>query len=190
MTILVFGKTGQVATELSRLPHVLCLRRKDADLMNPAACAEAIKSRRARAVINAAAYTNVDRAEAEEHIACMVNSQSPKGIAQACADMDIPFVHISTDYVFDGLGRKPWAPETRPNPQNAYGRTKLAGEVAIREVGGKFAILRTSWVFSPKGENFVKSMLRLGATRDVLSVVSDQIPRRGSKQVRRCRLWQ
>ena len=174
MTILVFGKTGQVATELSRLPDVVCLNREDVDLVDPTACVNAIIFYRPRAVINAAAYTNVDRAETEEHIAHLVNAQSPRAMAQACADIAIPFVHISTDYVFDGSGQKAWSPDGPTVPQNAYGRTKLAGEIAIRDVGGRFAILRTSWVFSPHGGNFVKSMLRLGAATDALSVVSDQ----------------
>ena len=175
MTILVFGRTGQVATELARLPDVLCLGRKVADLTDPAACADIVKSHRPRAVINAAAYTNVDRAEQEERIAHLVNAESPKAIAQACADIEVPFVHISTDYVFDGTGQTPWTPDARTCPQNVYGRTKQSGEVAIRDVGGRFAILRTSWVFSPHRENFVKSMLGLGATREVLRVVADQI---------------
>jgi dTDP-4-dehydrorhamnose reductase len=175
MTILVFGKTGQVATELSPLSDVLCLGRADVDLTDPMACANAIASHRPRAVINAAAYTDVDRAEVEENIAQVVNTRAPQVMAQACADIDIPFVHISTDYVFDGSGSEPWTSDHQPNPQNAYGRTKIAGEAAIREIGGRFAILRTSWVFSAHGKNFVKSMLKFGATRDEFCVVSDQI---------------
>ncbi len=175
MTILVFGKTGQVATELSPLSGVLCLGRADVDLTDPMACTNAIASHRPQAVINAAAYTDVDRAEVEEDIAQVVNAGAPQAMAQACADIDIPFVHISTDYVFDGSGAEPWTSDHQPDPQNAYGRTKLAGEAAIREIGGRFAVLRTSWVFSAHGQNFVKSMLKLGTTRDELSVVSDQI---------------
>ncbi|SMX32740.1 dTDP-4-dehydrorhamnose reductase [Octadecabacter ascidiaceicola] len=175
MTILAFGRTGQVATELSYLPNVMCFGRDDADLTDPVACAKLVETHRPRAVINAAAYTNVDRAEVEEDIAHLVNAEAPKAIAQACADIDIPFVHISTDYVFDGSGHDPWPPDARPFPLNTYGRTKLSGENAISEVGGRYVILRTSWVFSPNGENFVKSMLRLGATRDELRIVADQV---------------
>lgn len=174
MTILVFGKTGQVATELACLPDVHCLGRKDADLSDPAICAKAIALHRPSAVINAAAYTDVDRAEGDERIAHVVNALSPKAMAQACAGIDIPFVQISTDYVFDGSGQEPWVPAAHTCPQNVYGRTKRAGEAAIREVGGRFAVLRTSWVFSPSGANFVKSMLKHGAACEGLTVVSDQ----------------
>ena len=175
MSVLVFGKSGQVATELRRLGDVLALGRDMADLGEPAACAAAITRHRPRAVINAAAYTAVDRAEEEEAQARIVNADAPGAMARACADLEIPFLHISTDYVFDGSGETPWSPSDPVAPQNAYGRTKAAGEAAIRDSGARHAILRTSWVFSVHGSNFVKTMLRLGETRDALSVVSDQI---------------
>lgn len=175
MTLLVFGKTGQVATELARLaPDALYLGRDEADLSDPAACAAAIEAHRPEGVINAAAYTAVDRAEEEEALATVINGDAPGAMAQACAALDIPFVHISTDYVFDGSGRMPWRPDAPTAPLGAYGRSKLAGEQAVRGAGGAHVILRTSWVFSAHGANFVRTMLRLGREQDTLRVVSDQ----------------
>ena len=173
--ILVFGKTGQVATELQRLGNVVVLRRDQADLSNPAACADAIRTHAPSAVINAAAYTAVDRAEEEEALATTINGDAPTAMARACADLGIPLIHISTDYVFAGTGDAPWQPDDPTAPQNAYGRSKWAGEQGIRASGCTHAILRTSWVFSAHGANFVKTMLRLSDTRDQISVVDDQI---------------
>ncbi len=173
--ILVFGRTGQVATELQRQADVLALGRDRADLSDPAACAAAIRAHRPSAVINAAAYTAVDRAEEQEPLATVINGDAPGAMARACADLGIPLVHVSTDYVFDGTGTCPWAPTDPVSPQNAYGRSKLAGETAVRAAGGAHAILRTSWVFSAHGNNFVKTMLRLSETRAALNVVEDQI---------------
>ena len=175
MSILVFGKTGQLARELALLDGVTCLGRAQVDLSDPAACAEAIGHYAPVAVINAAAYTAVDRAEEEDALAQVVNGAAPAAMAQACAELDIPFVTVSTDYVFDGSGTTPWQPSDAVAPINAYGRSKLAGEEAVAAVGGRYAILRTSWVVSAHGHNFVKTMLRLGAERDHLSIVGDQI---------------
>ena len=176
MSILVFGKTGQVACELQHLhPEFTYLSREEADLSNPDACAEAILATKPSAVINAAAYTAVDHAEDEESLAYTINAAAPAAMANACATLGIPFVHISTDYVFDGSGEISRAPDAPTAPINAYGRTKLAGEEAIRASGALHAILRTSWVFSGHGNNFVKTMLRLSETRDTLSIVADQI---------------
>ncbi|GGF46265.1 dTDP-4-dehydrorhamnose reductase [Mameliella alba] len=173
--ILVFGRTGQVATELQRLGDVTALGRDQADLADPGACAEAIRTRQPRVVINAAAYTAVDRAEDEEPLATTINGASPAAMARACAAIGTPLVHISTDYVFDGSGTRPWSPDDPTRPINAYGRSKLAGETGIRAAGGSHAILRTSWVFSAHGNNFVKTMLRLGKDCDRLSIVADQV---------------
>ena len=173
--ILVFGKTGQVATELQRLSDVMALGRDEVDLSDPAACAAAIREHAPEAVINAAAYTAVDRAEEDEHLATVINGDAPNAMAKACAELGIPLVHISTDYVFEGKGDTPWQPDNVTAPQNAYGRSKLTGEAAIRQSGAVYAILRTSWVVSAHGANFVKTMLRLSETRDALNVVSDQI---------------
>jgi dTDP-4-dehydrorhamnose reductase len=175
MDILVFGQTGQVATELRAQARVTALGRDAADLGNPDACAAAIRAHRPDAVINAAAYTAVDRAEDEEALATVINGEAPGAMARACAALGIPFVHISTDYVFSGTGDRPWTPADPVGPIGAYGRSKLAGEQAIREAGGQWAVLRTSWVFSAHGTNFVKTMLRLAQTRDALNVVEDQI---------------
>lgn len=175
MTLLVFGKTGQVAQELQALADVIALGRDDADLSDLEVCATAIRKHTPEAVINAAAYTAVDRAEDEKTLAVSINGWAPAAMARTCAELGIPFVHISTDYVFDGAGEEPWKSEDSPNPKNAYGLSKLIGEKAVREAGGRYAILRTSWVFSAHGSNFVKSMLRLSETRDTLSIVSDQV---------------
>lgn len=175
MTILVFGKTGQVATELQAQAEVLALGRDRADLADPDACARAIREIMPRTVINAAAYTAVDRAEDEEPLATLINAAAPGAMAAACADLGIPLVHISTDYVFSGAGTAPFAPDNARGPLGAYGRSKLAGEEAVRASGAVHAILRTSWVFSAHGQNFLKTMLRLSETRDSLRVVDDQI---------------
>ena len=176
MTALVFGSTGQVAQELQRrLPDAVFLPRAAADLADPAACAAAIRTHRPSYVINAAAWTAVDRAETEEAAATVVNADAPTAMAQACADLRIPFLHISTDYVFDGSGTRPFTPDDPTAPIGAYGRSKAKGEAGVRAAGGAHLILRTSWVVSAHGTNFVKTMLRLGASRDTLSVVADQI---------------
>lgn len=174
-TLLVFGRSGQVATELQARGTVIALGRETADLCKPGECAELILQSGASAVINAAAYTAVDHAEEDEAVASVVNGAAPAAMARACAALEIPFVHISTDYVFDGSGTQPWAPTDKPNPLGAYGRSKLLGEDGIRASGARYAILRTSWVFSAHGSNFVKTMLRLAETREHLTVVHDQI---------------
>lgn len=174
--ILVFGRTGQVARELARIaPDATRLGRDQADLTDAQACVDAIHAHAPRAVINAAAHTAVDRAEAEEDLAVAINGTAPAAMAAACARLGIPLVHLSTDYVFDGAGTQPFAPDHPPAPLGAYGRSKLRGEAGVRAAGGPHAILRTSWVFSAHGNNFVRSMLRLGAERDSLRVVADQI---------------
>ena len=175
MNTLVFGCTGQVATELDLQADVTALDRRAADLSNPAACAAAILAQRPDVVINAAAYTAVDRAEDEPALAQTINGDAPGAMARACAELDIPFLHVSTDYVFSGGGTVPWSVRDPIAPLGVYGRTKAAGEDAVRAARGRHAILRTSWVFSPHGTNFVKTMLRLSDTRDALNVVDDQI---------------
>ncbi len=173
--ILVFGSSGQVARELSRLPETECLSRDMVDLNDPELCAAVIAQRRPTAVINAAAYTAVDRAEDEENLATLINAKAPEAMAKACAVCDIPFVGISTDYVFDGSGQQPWRPSDPAAPLGAYGRSKLAGERAVAATQARWVMLRTSWVVSAHGTNFVKTMLRLGKTREALTVVADQI---------------
>ena len=175
--VLIFGQTGQVARELARhVPagiKVEFLGRERADLGDPISCAAAIMARRPEVVINAAAWTGVDAAEASEDEAMVVNAEAPGAMARACASRGLPFLHISSDYVFDGAGDQPFAVDHPTAPLGAYGRSKLAGEELVLEAGG--LILRTSWVFSAHGANFVKTMLRLGIARDSLNVVADQI---------------
>ncbi|MEE9455417.1 MAG: dTDP-4-dehydrorhamnose reductase [Paracoccaceae bacterium] len=175
MKILVFGKTGQVARELQRQADVTALDRSQADLSDPAACAAIVRHTDADVIINAAAYTAVDQAESNEGLATIINAVAPTEIAKVAAARGLPFLHISTDYVFDGSGNAPRNPDDATSPINAYGRSKLAGEQGVAAAGGTYAILRTSWVFSAHGANFVKTMLRLGKERSALSIVNDQI---------------
>ncbi len=175
LSILVFGHSGQVATELGKDAEVTALPRAEVDLTDPSACTDAILNRRPRAVINAAAFTAVDSAESAHDEARQVNAAAPEAMAKACLNLQIPFVHISTDYVFDGTGNAPRNIDDKTGPLQVYGQSKLDGEARIMAVGGCHTILRTSWVFSEHGANFVKTMLRLAATRDELSVVADQV---------------
>ncbi len=178
MKALVFGKTGQLALELARRAGDVTLEmhgRETADFSDPAACAALVAASDADAVINAVAYTAVDAAEQDEALATVVNGETPGAIARACAKKGLPFVHVSTDYVFDGTGETPFTPDHPTAPLGAYGRSKLVGEEAVRAADGPHAILRTSWVVSAHGKNFVKTMLRLGAERDKLTIVADQV---------------
>lgn len=175
MDLLVFGRTGQVAQELARLvPQARFLSRAQADLSDPAACAAAIRASGAAAVLNAAAHTGVDRAESEPDLARRINAEAPAAMARACAELGLPFLSISTDYVFDGSGERPWHETDPTGPLGVYGASKLAGEQGIASAGGQWSVLRTSWVFSAHGANFVRTMLRLGRERDELRVVADQ----------------
>lgn len=179
MKLLVFGRNGQVASELRRRGEaagivIEALARPGIDLADPAGCAARIAATDADAVINAAAYTAVDKAESEEALAWAINAEAPGIMARAARERDLPFLHVSTDYVFDGKGTAPRRPTDQTGPINAYGRSKLGGEIAIAQEGGKYAILRTSWVFSAHGANFLKTMLKLSETRAELSVVADQ----------------
>lgn len=177
MKVLVFGQTGQVARELARvIPAGVAARflgRAQADLTQPDACAAQITD--CDIVINAAAWTAVDLAESHEDEATLINADAPSAMARACAAQGVPMIHISTDYVFDGAGGAPFAPDHLTAPLGAYGRSKLGGEAGIRASGARAVILRTSWVFSAHGNNFLKTMLRLGGARESLNVVADQI---------------
>jgi len=179
MRLVLFGRTGQVATEVQRrLPEGVALEllgREEADFARPTDVFNAARSLQADAVINAVAYTAVDKAETETDLAETVNGASVTALARACAETGTPLVHISTDYVFAGDGTRVWEPDDPTHPLGAYGRSKLIGEEGIRDSGARHAILRTSWVFSAHGANFVKTMLRLGAEREELRIVADQI---------------
>lgn len=178
MKVLVFGATGQVATELQRRAGNVVLDmvgRDRADFTDPDSCARLVGDTDADAIINAVAYTAVDRAEDEAELADLVNGITPTAIGQMAAGRGLPLVHISTDYVFDGTGTQPWSVDSPTAPLGVYGLSKLSGEHGIRASKGPHAILRTSWVVSAHGGNFVKTMLRLGAERDSLSIVGDQI---------------
>jgi dTDP-4-dehydrorhamnose reductase len=180
MRTLVFGKSGQVARALAEIAQrdrlaMTFVPRAQADLTDAAACTALIHASDVDVVINAAAYTAVDRAEQEASTAHAVNATAPGAMAVAAAAKGVPFVHISTDYVFDGQGDVPRQVSDPVTPQSVYGTTKLAGEEAVRAAEGVHAIIRTSWVFSATGTNFLKTMLRLGTERDQLSIVGDQI---------------
>jgi dTDP-4-dehydrorhamnose reductase len=178
MRLLVFGRTGQVAAELAALAGpdlwVTCLGRETADLSDPGACAAAIAAHPADAVINVAAFTAVDAAEGDEAAAHVVNADAPGAMAGAAAAKGVPFLHVSTDYVFPGTPGRPWREDDPTGPLSAYGRTKLAGERAALAAGGDVTVLRTAWVFAGHGKNFLRTMLRLGAERPELAVVDDQ----------------
>ena len=181
-SVLVIGRTGQLARELAAAPApagmaLEFLGREALDLSRPEAAGDRVRARSPGLVLLAAAYTAVDRAEGDEETAMRVNAAAPGAIARACAEIGAPLVHVSTDYVFDGAKPEPYVETDPVRPASVYGRSKLAGERRIAESGARAAILRTSWVYSPFGSNFVKTMLRLSETRDEVSVVADQLGR-------------
>ena len=178
---LQFGTTGQLARELTKAASglsefsVRALSHSQADFQYPALVAKAaLDSGPIDIVINATAYTAVDKAESEPGLARQINTNSVAALAKACHARNIPLIHVSTDYVFDGRKDEPYLERDTPNPLGVYGVTKLEGEDAIRTNLGLHAIIRTSWVYSAHGTNFVKTILRLGAQRDVLRIVDDQ----------------
>ncbi len=177
--ILVTGKTGQVGHELLRalepLGEVTGLGRGEMDLADADSIRAAIREANAAIVVNAAAYTAVDKAEAEADLAVRINGLAPGIMAEEAARAGALFVHYSTDYVFNGAGHAPYRETDAPNPLNTYGRSKLAGETAIRASGARHLIFRTSWVYSARGSNFLLTMLRLARERKELSIVNNQI---------------
>ncbi len=184
MDILLLGPNGQVGHELRRLAQplgeVTKMGRSEVDLMQPEQIWTAVEETQPDVVLNAAAYTAVDRAEEEPDRAKKVNAEAPRILAKATREVGAWLVHYSTDYVFDGEKRKPYTEDDQPNPVNEYGKTKYEGEEAIRAVSGKHLILRTSWVYSDRRSNFFRTMLRLGeeyrqGEHDRLTVVDDQI---------------
>lgn len=179
MDILILGGGGQVGTELRGLAwpegvQPLAPERTELDITDEAAVSAKIGERDWGAVINAAAYTAVDKAESEVGAAWRLNALAPAYLAAATAAKKIPLVHVSTDYVFDGSGESNYRPDAPVNPQSVYGASKAAGEIAVRSANPRHAILRTAWVVSPHRGNFVKTMLRLASERERLSVVDDQ----------------
>ncbi|HYF59580.1 MAG TPA: dTDP-4-dehydrorhamnose reductase [Burkholderiaceae bacterium] len=178
MKILILGRTGQLGWALERraapLGEIVSLGRAELDLGDPAAVASAVAVHRPDAVLNAAAYTAVDRAEQERDAAFAVNATAPEALAAACARHGALLVHYSTDYVFDGRKPEPYVETDPTGPINVYGASKRAGELAIEASGAAAIVLRTSWVYGDHGGNFAKTMLRLATERDALRVVADQ----------------
>ena len=182
MKILLLGKNGQVGWELQRslvpLGEVLALDRSSTshcgDLSNLEGLAETVRVFRPQVVVNAAAYTAVDKAESDSSTAHLVNALAPEVLSQACAALGALLVHYSTDYVFDGSGQTPWLETDATGPLNVYGHSKLAGEQGIAKQGAKHVIFRTSWVYGTEGGNFAKTMLRLAQERDKMAVINDQ----------------
>ena len=179
MKVLLFGRTGQVGSALAEqavAPAVVqSLNRADVDLADSSAIERVICQTQPDVVINAAAYTAVDRAESEPDEAYQVNAKAPGVMAQACLECQAVFVHYSTDYVFDGRGRQPYVEDSPTGPTGVYARSKLAGELAVMAAGGQAIILRTGWVYSHDGRNFLHTMLRLAESGEPLSVVGDQV---------------
>lgn len=178
MRIAVTGSMGQVATSLleraGRDFEIVLLGRRVFLLEDRAAVLNGLKSAKPDVVINAAAYTLVDEAETEESLAVAINGEGAGNVADAAARIGAPLIQLSTDHVFDGALDRPWREDDPAVPANAYGRSKLAGERAVADACDNSAIVRTAWLFSPHGENFVRSMLALAGTRDEVSVVADQ----------------
>jgi dTDP-4-dehydrorhamnose reductase len=178
MRILVTGANGQVGWELSRsllpLGEVIALDRTQADLSKPESLVPIVRTLKPQIIVNAAAYTAVDRAESEEELATLVNARSVEVLAEESHRLGALLIHYSTDYVFDGSKASPYSEDDTVNPLNAYGRSKLMGEQAIRNIGGDWLIFRTSWVYAERGKNFVKTILRLAAEREELKIVGDQ----------------
>ncbi|SFR14185.1 dTDP-4-dehydrorhamnose reductase [Desulfoscipio geothermicus] len=179
LKIMLTGKNGQVGWELQRtlapLGQVIALGRQDLDLADPGQIRERVREIKPDIIVNAAAYTAVDKAEEEPELAMSVNGIAPGILAEEAKLIDAAIVHYSTDYVFNGQKNSPYTEEDEPEPLNVYGKTKLAGEQAIKAVGVPYLILRTSWVYGMRGKNFLLTILRLAWEREELRVVDDQI---------------
>ena len=177
-TILLTGETGQVGFELNRLlpalGTVIAPGREELDLLDAERIRRVVRETRPQIIVNAAAYTAVDAAESDESTANAVNGEAPGVLAEEAKRLNALLVHYSTDYVFDGAKRSPYVENDSVNPLNVYGKTKLAGEQAIRESGALHLIFRTSWIYSTRGRNFLLTILRLATEREELRLVSDQ----------------
>ncbi len=178
MHILLLGKTGQIGWELQRtlapLGKITDLGRSDLDLTDQWAIRSSVRSLKPDLIVNAAAYTSVDEAEKEEDLAMAINGIAPGILAEESALIKAALVHYSTDYVFDGKKGEPYTEQDKPNPLSIYGKTKLAGEEAIRQIGIPHLILRTGWIYGLRGKNFLLTMKRLASERDELAIVNDQ----------------
>jgi dTDP-4-dehydrorhamnose reductase len=178
MRILVTGRDGQLGWELVRalapLGEVIAVGRGECDLAQPDQTRAAVRGARPELIVNAAAYTAVDRAESEPALAQAINADAPALLAEEAKRLGAALIHYSTDYVFDGRTASPYVETDAVNPLSAYGRTKLAGELAVAAAGVPHFIARTSWVFAARGRNFVRTVLRLARERDVLTIVDDQ----------------
>lgn len=181
MVVLITGASGQVGQAIQFIaPNYLNIRfvfcnSSDLDITNKENCRAIFRSTKPNYCINTAAYTAVDKAESEPEKAESINVIGAKNIAETCKEFDVKLIHISTDFVFDGLKISPYNETDLPNPKGVYGQTKLDGEKAIQSVFSNYFIVRTSWVYSQFGNNFMKTMLRLASERDTISVVNDQI---------------
>ncbi|KAA0072953.1 dTDP-4-dehydrorhamnose reductase [Tardiphaga sp. P9-11] len=187
MRILLTGATGQVGGALQRplaaIGELATVDRRALDLSNPETIAAALDRLRPHLIVNPAAYTAVDLAEDEPDLAFRINSESPGVMARWAAGHDVPLVHFSTDYLFDGSGNVPWLEDSQPAPLSVYGASKLAGEEAIRDAGGRHLIVRTSWVYAAEGRNFLCTIARLARERQELRIVSDQFGAPTSAQI-------
>ena len=176
--VLILGASGQVGIELQRsfagFGEIVAADRSRVDLAVPDQIRDAVRHARPDVILNAAAYTAVDRAESEPELAMAINGRAPGILAEEARRHNSVLVHYSTDYVFDGTKAGSWTESDQTNPLNVYGASKLAGEQAIQQAGGKYLIFRTSWVYGPQGRNFLLTMLRVGRERDRLSIVDDQ----------------
>jgi dTDP-4-dehydrorhamnose reductase len=178
MTVIVLGESGQLARHLRRaMPDALYWGRRTVDAADARQLELALLEARPSAIINAAAFTAVDRAEQERDLAWRLNAEAPAAAAQAAATLGVPLVHVSTDYVFDGRSSASYQEYASVNPLNTYGRTKLAGELAVQSLCSRHWILRTSWLFSEFAPNFVTTMIHLAESRNAINVVADQFGR-------------
>ncbi len=180
MKVLVTGAKGQLGTDLmneleKRGIEGIGVDVQEMDITDAEACRRVIKASGADAVIHCAAYTAVDAAEDNIELCRRINGEGTRNVAQACKEADVKLMYISTDYVFDGQGTRPWEPDDERHPLNVYGQTKYEGELAVEELSDKYFIVRIAWVFGVAGKNFIKTMLRLGKERGAVSVVDDQI---------------
>ena len=180
MKVLVTGAKGQLGTDLmnelaKRGIEGIGVDVQEMDITDAEACRRVIKNSGADAVIHCAAYTAVDAAEDNVDLCRRINGEGTRNVAQACKEADVKLMYISTDYVFDGQGTRPWEPDDERHPLNVYGQTKYEGELAVEELSDKYFIVRIAWVFGVAGKNFIKTMLRLGKERGAVSVVDDQV---------------